>query len=414
MTAVARNEPAVGWAPPLVAADHHPLPLAEDRAADLIPDGRLEPFPERWWRRPLTTLWWLARAVYGLVGLVLLLAVIAAIPVVNLLALGYLLAAEGGLARSGRLADAFPLLRVSPRITSLALGFWVWLGALALLSQVAADAQLIDPGSELAYRLARARTVAWLVVSVHLCLALARGGSLGCFFRPIKNAFWFGRRLLDGTYWDRADAAVCAFLSQLQLREHFLLGLKGYLGAFLWLVIPTGIYAATRETLPGQAGGALFGGFLLALVLSWLPFLQAHFAAEGRFAAFRELGTVRKLIRHAPLCWLLAVVLVYVLTLPLFLFKIALLPQDALWGITLVYILSIYPTRVATGWAYYHARQRMEQGRPAWLLLRWLVSLASWALLAAYVFILYFTQYITAYGRASLFEHHAFLLPVPF
>jgi hypothetical protein len=30
------------------------------------------------------------------------------------------------------------------------------------------------------------------------------------------------------------------------------------------------------------------------------------------------------------------------------------------------------------------------------------------------VFLLFFTPYISEHGRGVLFEHHAFLLPVPF
>ena len=35
-------------------------------------------------------------------------------------------------------------------------------------------------------------------------------------------------------------------------------------------------------------------------------------------------------------------------------------------------------------------------------------------LLGAYIFLLFFTQAIGAHGKAVLFEHHVFLLPVPF
>ena len=35
-------------------------------------------------------------------------------------------------------------------------------------------------------------------------------------------------------------------------------------------------------------------------------------------------------------------------------------------------------------------------------------------LLGLFVFILFFTQFIGEHGKAVLFEHHAFLLPVPF
>ena len=36
------------------------------------------------------------------------------------------------------------------------------------------------------------------------------------------------------------------------------------------------------------------------------------------------------------------------------------------------------------------------------------------ALLAAYLFLLFFTPAIDAFGRRTLFDHHALLLPTPF
>ncbi len=156
------------------------------------------------------------------------------------------------------------------------------------------------------------------------------------------------------------------------------------------------------------------GGALLAVVLAWVPFLQARFATENRFRAGLELKAVRGLFPHAPLAWLLAIVVVYVLALPLYLFKAFLLPPDAMWPITLIFIASIYPAKVVTGWAYHRAVERQQQGKTSGRVVRWGVRLALAILLAAYVFLLYFTQFIGEHGRRVLFEHHAFLLPVPF
>ena len=48
---------------------------------------------------------------------------------------------------SGKLRDAFPLIDLAPRLGSIALGVWLWVAPLRLLSNAAADARLIDPGS---------------------------------------------------------------------------------------------------------------------------------------------------------------------------------------------------------------------------------------------------------------------------
>ena len=72
-------------------------------------------------RRLMRGIAWLVRTLWGIVSLIVLLAFIAAIPIVNFLALGYLLEVEGRVARSGRLRDAFPLLPLAPRLGSLVL-----------------------------------------------------------------------------------------------------------------------------------------------------------------------------------------------------------------------------------------------------------------------------------------------------
>src|SRR5262245_15628835 len=128
---------------------------------------------------------WLIRSLFGIASLILLLAVVAAIPIVNFLALGYLLEVEGRVARSGKLRDAFPLINIAPRLGSIALGIWAWVFPLRLLSHAAADARLIDPGSSADIWLHLLVNVLAVVVTAHLCLALARGGSLWSFFRPL-------------------------------------------------------------------------------------------------------------------------------------------------------------------------------------------------------------------------------------
>jgi hypothetical protein len=99
------------------------------------------------------------------------------------------------------------------------------------------------------------------------------------------------------------------------------------------------------------------------------------------------------------------------LALPMYLFKIALPPSDAMWLVTIVFIVSIYPVKVITGWAYHRA---VARERRAFFGLRWLTRLVLLPLLTMYVFLLFFTQFIGEHGKRVLFEHHAFLLPSPF
>jgi hypothetical protein len=372
--------------------------------------GRLAEFPSPL-RHPFRAIAWSVRATFGIVSLIVLLALLAAIPIVDFLVLGYLLEAEGGVARGGRFRRAFPLLTIAPRLGSIVLGIWLFLLPLRLLANAAADARLIDPTSASTRRLDFVVSTLSIVIATHLCLALARGGSIGCFLRPIKNIRWALGQWRNGGYVDRAAMEIRAFIAGLRLRYHFWLGVRGFFGALAWLIVPTLLFAAANKTEGLQILVTILGGLLLVPVLAWLPFLEARFASENRFRGLFELREVRRLFCHAPLAWLIAVVVTYVLALPLYLLKIFLLPQDAMWFVTLVFILSIYPARLVTGWAYGRATRRQTR---AGFVTRWSARLLMGPLLVVYVFLLFFTQFIGQHGKGVLLEHHALLLPVPF
>jgi len=372
----------------------------------------LPPFPHPL-RKPFHAAYWLFELAFGVVSLFALLAFLAAIPIVNFLALGYLLDAEGRVARTGKLRYATPLLPLAPKLGGIALGTWCWWWIVRLVSDAASDAALIAPGSGIAIAWRIFLTALTVGVSIHLVLAIARGGRLRLFFWPTPlNGIWLWKRLHRGDYADMAGSAVRDFIAALRLRHHFWLGLRGFAGAFAWLFVPTALFAALNDTSqPGQVILTLIGGFLLVLTLSWVPFLQARFAAENRLSAMLELGTIRELFRRAPIVWFLAVVVLYALALPLYLFKLFEVPQDMGWMLTPIFIVSIYPAKILVGWAYSRAAGKTRRG---WLIVRWACRLALLPLLAFYVFLLFFTPAVGAAGRAILFQHHAVLLPWPF
>jgi hypothetical protein len=305
------------------------------------------------------------------------------------------------------------MLELAPRLGSIVLGVGIWLLPLMFIAGYAADARLIDPTSQAAANWQTGKMIAMVLVAGHLCLALARGGSFFCFFRPLKNVLFFIRQLrsADGGYWQTAEQNVREFLSRWRLGHLFSLGLRGLIGAFAWLAIPTFLFAAADKPEGGPIVVTIFGGVLLMLVFSWLPFLQARFAAENRLRALFELSTIRRSFKKAPLTILFAILGVYVLALPLYLSKVALPPRDALVLLTPLFIVSIYPAKVISGWAYHRAMAQPEPARVWW---RWPARWLMLPLLAAYVFLLYLTQFIGAQGKLVLFQHHAFLLPVPF
>ena len=198
------------------------------------------PFPVPW-RHPLRCIGWTVRMAFGVATLIALLAIVAAVPVLNLLVLGYFLEAEGRVVRSGRFRDGFPLLGFAPRLGSIAIGFLLFLGPLLLINGFAADARLIDPDGSVARRWTTVLNIASIAVGVHLTLALARGGTLGCFLRPLKNLRWLiGQVREQGVRnaYLKADETLANGLKATQPGQLFWLGLRGLIGGMIWLVPP--------------------------------------------------------------------------------------------------------------------------------------------------------------------------------
>ena len=123
-----------------------------------------------------------------------------------------------------------------------------------------------------------------------------------------------------------------------------------------------------------------------------------------------DVETIRREIGRAPLSLLIALVLTLGLALPLYLFKIELLPRDTLWLPAMLFLVTLWPARVATGWALGRARR---EGRAGWPL-RLLGTAIALPASGAYVFFVFFNQYFAWRGATHLFAHHAFLVPVAF
>ena len=390
-----------------------PPPPAAERPPVFSPLERLRacaemPIP---WRRPLGFLWWSVRSVFGLATIVLILAVLATIPVVNLLVLGYFLEVEGRVARSGRLREAFPLIGIAPRLGTASLGIILSLIPVQVLAWVAGDAQLISPGSATAKTLNVAVFVVALLTTAHICLALSRGGTLWNFAWPFPGLWSFSRNCLSESYWENIDQNLREVWRELRVKHHFLLGLRGLIGTFAWLFLPTLLFAASRKPEGVAVIVTLLGGILLVFVLTIVPYLQVRFAAENRMSAFWEWKAIRELYRRAPLSLALGTFVMCLLSLPLFFGTVVLAPQDGRWLVTPFFILSIFPVKIALGWAYAQAAKRTQR---TWFSLRLLCSSVLMPSVLVYVFVLFFTQFIGSSGKLVLFQHHALLLPLPY
>ena len=243
-------------------------------------------------------------------------------------------------------------------------------------------------------------------MGLRIALALARGGRFRYFFWFIGNTVWLIRRLRRGGYYAEARDAVWDFVVSLRLPYYWWLGFRGFVGGLIWLAVPVSLLAAFRTaSLLG-----LVGGVWLALVLLCLPFLQMRFAAENRFRACFELGTVLSHFGRAPWAFAFALLVTLIFSLPLYLLKIEMIPREAAWLPCLFFIVFIYPTRLVSGWAYARAGRRSRPTRNWFFAATGLLAMLPTAVI--YVGLVTLTQYTSWEGVASLYEQHAFLLPV--
>ena len=459
-------EPPIGE-PPVAELVHEP-PLAELVVkkpantpdadlinAELVNEWSNQPPAKSWpvwlWRGVCFTLAWL----FGLISLIGCLAAVSVVPILNFASLGYLLEASARVTRSGRLRDGFIDLHRFARIGSLVAGTWLMLLPIRFLAGLSRDAEAI-PNNPAVGIWRFALTTCTILMVCHILLAWYSGGKFRHFFWPLLAPFQLGQRLLNsglaaplmtdvlkpwwpslfedlfvplpwtswfppailwnglwrGKMYVEARDAVWDFVVGLRIPHYFSLGFRGFLGALLWLAIPiTMLSIGTSRPTGGAVLVGYLGALLLAFVLLYLPFLQAHLAAENRFSAIFEWFEIRKQFKRAPLMFWVSLLATLAFALPLYLLKIERLPQPLLWTLSVFFIVSIYPARLLTGWTLGYARRR---GRGSWFIVRWLSRLAAIPIVLFFVLIVFFTQYTSWNGVASLFEQHAFLVPVPF
>jgi hypothetical protein len=291
----------------------------------------------------------------------------------------------------------------------------------------------------------------------HVLLAWYSGGRLRHFFWPLLAPFQFGARLLfgrvvgpivrpmihaispklvDDLYVERpladwfppaalvagfkrgrmlaeARDAVWDFTVGLGLPHYFWMGLRGFAGALVWLIVPSlMLMAGTSGGGPATIAIGYLGAAALVWVLWYLPFLQTRFAREDRLLAMFDVKAARAEFQRAPVAYWLALTITLLFAVPLYLLKIEpVLPPELRWMITIFFIAFIYPARLLTGWAVSRAGRREK---PRFFGFRWLARLAAAPVIVFYILVLFLTQYTSFLGPASLLEHHAFLLPAPF
>jgi hypothetical protein len=379
-------------------------------AAEAI-EERVEVVEKRPWpRRILNGIASAWEWTFGLTSLLVGLALLATIPILQLLSLGYILEVSGRVARTGRLRDGFVGVRKAARAGSAILGTWAVLWPLRLVSEMWYSAWLIDPTGRQARGWRVALVLLTIALAVHVAWALFRGGRLRHFLWPAPLALL--RRISRGGMYSEARDRLWNFVVSLRLPYYFWLGARGFAGAVAWLFFPVILLIAAFHLPDGPAVISGVAGFLLLpIVVLYLPFLQAQFAAENRLVAMFDLGKIRQTFRRAPLAFWLSLLILLAFALPPYLLKIEFVEREIAGVESLVFVAFMAPARLLAGWAVGLGRKRVQ---PRFFLLRWLGRFGMLPLVLFYALIVYLSRYTSWYGSWSLFEQHAFLLPVPF
>jgi hypothetical protein len=155
----------------------------------------------------------------------------------------------------------------------------------------------------------------------------------------------------------------------------------------------------------------LIGMGMMIVVLVYLPFLQIHFAVHDSFNRIFQVDAVQYLFKRAPIAFFVALLSTLLLALPLYALKIELVPRDALWLPSVVFIVTVFPTKLLTAWAYHRGARRELPRHGFWI---WTMRVAMLPVALTYSFVVFLSQFLGWHGVLGLYEHHAFLLPVPF
>ncbi len=371
----------------------------------------------KWWTSQIwVAVQFVREAVAGLFGffaIVLVMSIVATVPVAQLLSLGYLLEAGARVARSGRLRDGFVGIDRFRRVAGVCVAMYLLFVPVRVLADIRNSAALLHTNPT-QMRLLTLGTFGLTTLFVgHVAWAIYRGGRIRSFLwpRPLGLVKELRQNGIGGMYCGVRDR-TWDFCVALRLPYFFWLGLRGFAVAIVWLAVPVSILVVASR-LPSNVAPLLsiIGGVLLLGVLFYLPFLQLNFARSRQFRRGLQWRCVRQQFCRAPIAFAVALAATLVLAIPLYLLKAELIPREAAWLPSLVFVVSILPTRILTGWAIWRADRRDEVR--LWVS-RWASRLLVLPLVAAYVLIIFLTQYTSWYGVWSLYEQHAFLLPVPF
>lgn len=429
---------------------------------------------------------WLANVVHqgfrfvaGLFGVTFVLAWIATIPIVQLLALGFLVEVTHRVIQTGRLSEGIVGRQKGWFLFKLLIGVGVSLLPLYFLSRMRFDAWLIAPGSVPHIRLQRLEILFFVLTVLHLLGAGLCGGRLRHFLWPVllpwylflgavkwllrRRVFqwaihrtverWFPQTVAaffhskplrqwfvpmvvvahvrQGTLLSEASIRFWNFASSLRLWHYGRQGFGALIGVTLWFAGPTfWILSSTRSTNPGiQVILYLVMIVHLFLVLLYFPFVHARFCETLKLRSYFEWRIAGRPFRFSPFRYTVAMTFSLLLSTPLWLMRIAMVPYDLWWVFSLFYVTLLWPTWMLWGWATHHGvAQRADwlessqnsgsvpnekRHRPSFLWAQ------AWrclflALVGLQLFLTILSIYVCWQGAFNVLLHPMFHIPTPF
>ncbi|MEC9094767.1 MAG: DUF4013 domain-containing protein [Planctomycetota bacterium] len=397
---------------------------------------------------------------FGLFGILFCLGIAAVIPLLQFMALGYFFEVSARIRNQQSIHAGLIGFDKAAKLAGIIIGTWFLLWPVTLLGTWWEASFLIDPLSQTTRSLGWVHLVGTLLILAHIVAAWFCGGKLRYFFWPIVAPFalviWILRKaanakrlrpLLENTIgrfspqftedvcmtkplsdwflpailWKsfrsrqlfaKARDGVWHFTLDLKLPDLFWLGVRGFIGTIIWLLAPVAVMIISATTVDVAAIlTGLVGVILFALVATYLPILQAHFASENRFAAIFELRVARETFKRVPIRHLVLLLAIFVFALPLFLLKIEKIFPELLFLPAIVFITFMLPTRFLSGWTYLSACRKEKQ---ASLWVRWPVWILQLGLALTFAGFVFLMRFVTWTGAGGLFDQHAFLIPAPF
>lgn len=367
------------------------------------------------WRRWLAWPRWCMGRVWQGACLCVLLAVVAAVPVIQLASLGYLLNSAARLAQRQPWSKAFPGATVAGRLGKFAcLAAILWL-PVWFITDLSYSAQLLLPNSSTAWNwrlLAGLMMLAWLT---WISWAAIRGGSVRHFLWPAPVLFF--RRILLLRTWLQASDALYELVARLHFLRLWWLGARAAGGALLWMAIPVSlmIIGQRADNFPPAVLVGLVGAVSMTVLMLYLPFLQIQMAVDNRFRSMFAVNPIRQRFLYAPWAHAGSLLLLCLVSIPLYLLRIEATPSELVWAPSLVFVLFMLPAKLTLGSAmgYASGRQACPEVRPRHWALRWSARGTALAGVLVYVGALYVAQLVAGQGALVMFFQHALLVPAP-